>query len=105
MHVVGHDALVPSHRKGAQAPPVDIVPALTTRQVPIAPAVLQAWHAPSQAVAQHTPSAQNPDWHAASLEHALPTGATGEHAPAAQKDPATQSLSLAHSVRHAVAPH
>ena len=58
--LVGHTPSVPSQVKGAQ---LLTVPAGSGVQVPAEPAWAQDWHAPEQAVVQHTPDAQTPLWH------------------------------------------
>jgi hypothetical protein len=60
------------------------LPAATGLHVPTLPATLQASHAPSQAVLQHTPSTQLPLPHWLAAPHAPPGVFFGTHAPASQ---------------------
>lgn len=99
VHPVGQLALEPSQSSGAHA--AGGVPGVASRHVP---AASQLSHGPSQADAQQTPLAQKPDWQLPSFVHASPRLSVGAHWPAEQNEPATQSASVAHCVRHAVAP-
>jgi hypothetical protein len=71
----------PSEAQGALAPwgaPVTVV------QVPAAPGTSQAWHCPSQAWSQQTPSTQWVPWHCPSAAQGCPVGLRGAHTPPAQ---------------------
>ncbi len=77
--VAGHETDDPSHANGAQlgdpAPTTDMqAPSLK------APCATEhASQAPLQAELQHTPSAQDPDWHWLFVVQALASGARGRH--------------------------
>jgi hypothetical protein len=64
------------------------VPAAAGPQVPFAP---QAWHKPSHAVLQHTPSMQKPVSHSLAMLQPPPIGFFGVHAPPMQKLPGAHS--------------
>jgi hypothetical protein len=57
--------------------------------------VAQLWHGPEQALAQQTPSAQNPLAHWLLPAHAAPTSSFGTQAGAAQKKAGAQAASFA----------
>src|SRR5205823_2272106 len=56
----------------------------TAVHVPAVPARSHAWHWPSQAVSQHTPSTQWPLPHWSAAPHVPPGGSLGTHRPAEQ---------------------
>jgi hypothetical protein len=58
---------------------------------------------PAQALPQHTPSEQNPDWHSPAVPQPLPNGLSW-HVPATQLLPGLQSTLLLHPPRHAPCP-
>jgi hypothetical protein len=68
--------------------------------VPGAAASAHDWHVPVQAVAQHTPCAQNPDAHSVPPAHVRPS-AFFEHVPPLHTLGAAQSVSAMHVVLHA----
>jgi hypothetical protein len=74
------------------------------RQVPGPAARLHAWHVPSQAPLQHTPSAQKPDWHSLAASHSEAAGCFGSQVPAWQNAPGLQSASTPHSPMQAALP-
>jgi hypothetical protein len=89
----------------AQRPRGSIVPAGTGAQLPAAPATPQDAQLGQLATPQHTASTQWPLTHCGSLEHATPFESRLVHEVPTQDDPTTQSLALAHVVRHAALPH
>jgi hypothetical protein len=70
-------------------------------------AALHASHCPVQAVSQHTPSTQKPDWHSSFTEHCVPCAAGVTHWPVAVTHalPEPQSASAVQPVPHAPAVH
>jgi len=83
------------------------VPAAALPQMPSAPppfsAAVHAWQTPLQAVLQHTPSTQKPDWHCDAEAQALPLPSTAAQTPAVQVSPGMQSALVAHEVLQAPA--
>jgi len=59
----------------------------TFRQLPASPVTSHAWQAPSQAVAQHTPSTQWPERHSASCWQTTPSCFSAAHSPATHSKP------------------
>jgi len=101
VHDVAHDAPVPLHRYGAHdGEPTAVAGRFV--HVPTEPAALHALQGPAHAEVQHTPSAQNPDWHAAPLVHALPAASRGTQAPIEQKCVAAHCASAVQPVGHAL---
>ena len=72
---------------------------------PAFPGTSQAWHSPSQAALQQTPSTQKLDPHWFAPPQAAPSVSLGAQTPPEQKLPALQSESTEQSPRQAVAPH
>jgi hypothetical protein len=69
--------------------------------VPTDPATSQAWHSPSQAALQHTPSMQKPLPHWEPLEHCDPLLPLSTHLlPGPQYALLSQSMSVVHVVLH-----
>jgi hypothetical protein len=68
-------------------------------------ALVQATHAPVQAVSQQTLSAQNPLLQPLGTVHAPPGSCLSAQTPPSQNAVETQSPSLLHVVRHAAALH
>ncbi len=78
LHAPAEHTWVPAHSLSGSAPVV------TLAHVPLAAPVFaleHAWHVPTHALAQHTPSTQNPLPHSAFCVHTTPIP-SGEHAPA-----------------------
>jgi hypothetical protein len=84
-------------------------PAATGPQVPSVPwpffAAVHARQRPVQALLQHTPSTQKPDWQSAEAEHATPLAAGTTHALPTQAAPVSQSALVVHEVSHAPPEH
>jgi hypothetical protein len=83
--------------------PGSVLPAKVV-QVPfcVPPAeTVQAWHAPSHAALQQTPSAQKPDTHSLPPPQPVPCARFGAQVPPSQKFPGLQSVSAAHAARQA----
>jgi hypothetical protein len=78
---------------------------VTCEQVPTWPETLHAWHCPVQSLSQQTPSPRWPETHWLGTVAAVPFASFGLHVVELQKSPATQSLSFAQVVLHAVEPH
>ena len=72
----------------------------TALQRPSVEARLQALQASVQAELQHTPCAQDPDWHSPAVLQSAPLGFF-PHEPRTQKFPAKQSVSLVQLPKHA----
>jgi hypothetical protein len=83
VHPAGQAVPVPLHTYGPQegAP---ALPGATGEQLPPLPGTLQASHAPSQAVLQHTPSTQWLLAHCSAREHASPAPSLGTQSPSSQ---------------------
>jgi len=77
----------------------------TATHWPALPGTSQAWHWPSQAWLQQTPSAQLPFAHWLAAEQLAPSASFGTQTPAEHQSPATQSASIAQLPRQALAPH
>jgi hypothetical protein len=69
-------------------------------QVPARAGRLQDWQRLVQAVAQQTPSAQEPERHCVAREHEAPGACAAAHVPALQKKPVEHSASDEHPDRH-----
>jgi hypothetical protein len=83
-------------------PPPHVAPSASVVQVPTDPPRLHAWHAPSQAVSQQTPSTQKPERHCPLLPHGSPSGKSSVQCPASQKEPGTHSASSLQLVAQAL---
>jgi hypothetical protein len=79
VHLSGQDVAVPSHVYGEQEG-VPVLPGGTGEQLPALPGRLQASHAPSQAVLQHTPSTQWLLAHCSARVHVSPAPSLGTQA-------------------------
>jgi hypothetical protein len=87
----------PVHASNLQVPVGSAPPDGTGLQVPIEPSRAQDWHVPEQAVAQHRPCAQNPDWQSSATLHREATGRL-PHEPLSQRFPLTHWVSEAQKV-------
>jgi hypothetical protein len=77
----------------------------TGLQRPTNPGTLQAAHWSPHAALQQTPSTQNPEAHWSATVQGAPSASRDVHLPpGAHQSPVTQSASLPHDARHAVAP-
>ena len=110
--MAGQDAEDPSQTNGAHEG-LPALPAAIGLHVPTLPATLQASHAPSQAVSQHTPSTQLPLEHWPSAPQDSPALFFSSQAPLApQKNPSAHCASAVQpagqapeSPPHTYAPH
>ncbi len=76
--VVGQLVALPSQTNGEQVG-LPALPLVAIPQTPGPPAPLHVLQAPEHAVPQHTPLAQNVDWHMVAREQELPVGSVATH--------------------------
>jgi hypothetical protein len=100
---VPHDAAPASTHSPSGLVFAAIAPHTPSAPLPFFTAV-HATHVPPHATSQQTPSAQNPDEHSCAAAQSAPGADFATHAPLEHHSPATQSASVEHEPRQAVAP-